>query len=264
MRYEDSFFALRAQIEPFLEFIDEKGRPRPECEVPPRLVVYVPNAGSDMHHALVEVENAGVVMEPGANPWQRNTRLRVIAEQVFKKIAPDSVQEIRRQIDEGVLSLEDLDRLSQEAEGIATGTIKIIFGTASPIDVALAFASSTEHDEDILNKKAMPEISGLLGREMGTAIPPEADLSEARKKLIRTLLLTELISSLPQESVPDALRSMDLPKETRHIENLCQVQCVIPAVLVSRRILFKCSPPFPKRLMNRKAGEVEISSHFRY
>jgi hypothetical protein len=205
-----------------------------------------------MHHALVEVENAGVVMEPGANPWQRNTRLRVIAEQVFKKIAPDSVQEIRRQIDEGVLSLEDLDRLSQEAEGIATGTIKIIFGTASAIDVALAFASSTEHDEDILNKKAMPEISGLLGREMGTAIPPEADLSEARKKLIRTLLLTELISSLPQESVPDALRSMDLPKETRHIEKICQVQCVIPAVLVSRRILFKCSS-FPKAVNESKS-----------
>ena len=212
----------------------------------------------------MEAEHAGVVMEPGANPWQRNTRLRVIAEQVFKKIAPDSVQEIRRQIDEGVLSLEDLNRLSQEAEGIATGTIKIVFGTASAVDVALAFASSTEYDEAILAKKAMPEISGLLGREMGIAIPPDAELLGARKKLIRTLLLTELISSLPQESVPDALRSMDLPKETRHIENLCQVQCVIPAVLVSRRILFKCSPPFSKRLMNRKAGEVEISSHFRY
>lgn len=30
LRYEGSFFALRAQIEPFLEFIGEDGKPRPE------------------------------------------------------------------------------------------------------------------------------------------------------------------------------------------------------------------------------------------
>jgi hypothetical protein len=223
LQYEDSFFGLRAQIEPFLEFIDEDGRPRPECEVPPRLVVYVSKARSETDNALIETEQAGVVMEPGANPWQKNTRLRVIAEQVFKKITPDSVQEIRRQIDEGILSLDDLDRLSQEAEGIATGTVKLLFGTADAVDVTLAVASSTEHDEAILTKKALPEINVLLDREMGIVIPPKADLLEARKTIIRTLLLTELVSSLKGEKVPDALRGVDLPKEPRHIEKICHL-----------------------------------------
>ncbi|GAG38513.1 unnamed protein product, partial [marine sediment metagenome] len=97
LRYEDSFFSLRAQIEPFLEFIGENGKPKNECEVPPRLIVYVPQGRSETHYALVEVECSGVIMEPGASHWQRNTRLRVMAEQVFKKIAPDSVNDISRQ-----------------------------------------------------------------------------------------------------------------------------------------------------------------------
>ena len=58
-RYEDSFFTLRAQIETFLEIIDENGKPRPECEVPSRLIVYIPKARFETHYALVEVECAG-------------------------------------------------------------------------------------------------------------------------------------------------------------------------------------------------------------
>jgi hypothetical protein len=223
LRYADSFFALRALIEPFLEFIDERGRPRPECEVQPRLIIYIPKARSDAHYALVEAEHAGVVMEPGAHPWQRNTRLKVMAEQVFKRVAPDSVDEIRRQIDEGVLSLKDLDKLSEEAEGIATGTIKIIFGTTSAVDVALSLVSSSDYDEAILTKKALPEIAGLLSREMGIAIPPDADLPAARKKLIRTLLLSELVAGMSPENIPDALFSVDISKEARHIEKICRL-----------------------------------------
>ena len=92
----------------FDEFVED-GKPDPECEAPPRLIVYVPKTRSETDYALEEAEYAGVVMEPGANPWQRNTRLRVVAEQVFKKIAPDSVQDIGRQIDEGILSLSGMN-----------------------------------------------------------------------------------------------------------------------------------------------------------
>ena len=66
--YTDSFFMLRKQIDPLLN--DQQ---------PPRLVVYVPMDATDSHHALVGLEAAGVVIQPGQQPPNRNTRLAVIA-----------------------------------------------------------------------------------------------------------------------------------------------------------------------------------------
>jgi len=47
-------------------------------EEPPRLVVYVPMAQEQTHHALIELEAAGVVMQPSQQPPMRNTRLAVV------------------------------------------------------------------------------------------------------------------------------------------------------------------------------------------
>jgi len=187
LRFEDSYFLLRQQIEPFLEYIDSSGKLKYECCTPPKLIIYIPKNRRDTNYALVEAEAAGVVLEPGATAWQLNTRLRVIAEQVFKKIAPDSVDGIARQVEEGLLTLVELDRLSLEVEGITTGAIKLIFGTASPVDVALDFAASVTHDEAIRAKNVLPELKGLLRAELGIDISSEPDLESARRVLRRTL-----------------------------------------------------------------------------
>jgi hypothetical protein len=226
LSFEDSFFRLREQIEPFLEFVDDSEKPKHDCTVPPRLIVYIPVNRNDTRYALVEVEMAGIVLEPGAHPWQRNTRLRVIAEQVFKKIAPDSAVDIARQVEEGILTLEELDKLSIEVEGIATGTVKIIFGTASAVDVALDFAASTEHDKAILAKQAMPELAGLFHSDLGIEIAPEANPVTARKTLWRAILMTELLSALPEEARPSEFSSMALPDRPEHVDkvlHLCNV-----------------------------------------
>ena len=47
-------------------------------EEPPRLVVYVQMAQEQTHHALIELEAAGVVMQPSQQPPMRNTRLAVV------------------------------------------------------------------------------------------------------------------------------------------------------------------------------------------
>ncbi|MCK4486789.1 MAG: hypothetical protein KAU38_08525, partial [Desulfobacterales bacterium] len=226
LSFEDSFLRLREQIEPFLEFVDDTGKPKPDCGVPPKLIVYLPKGRNETHYALVEIEMAGVVLEPGAHPWQRNTRLRVIAEQVFKKIAPDSADDIARQVEERILSLEELDKLSVEVEGIATGTIKIIFGTASAVDVALDFAASTEHDEAILAKQAMSELAGLFRGELGIEIKPDADPVTARRTLWRAILMTELLSGLSKDARPAEFSSMPLPDRPEHVDrvqHLCKV-----------------------------------------
>src|SRR5436190_2229498 len=52
--YEGSFFKLRHEIDSLMNH-----------EQPPRLVVYVPVTQIDAHDALIELEKAGVVMQPG-------------------------------------------------------------------------------------------------------------------------------------------------------------------------------------------------------
>src|SRR5690349_10519652 len=54
VRYSDSFFRLRHEIDDLLN-----------AGQPPRLVVYVPMSQSDTQSALIELEAAGVVMQPG-------------------------------------------------------------------------------------------------------------------------------------------------------------------------------------------------------
>ncbi|GIW89836.1 MAG: hypothetical protein KatS3mg109_0268 [Pirellulaceae bacterium] len=88
LRFDGSFFQLRETLEPHLEWIDQRGTFKCDPEIPPRLLIYVPMNRGDSHDALVEAERAGVVMEPGAGHWMRNTRLKVLAERVFRHIAP--------------------------------------------------------------------------------------------------------------------------------------------------------------------------------
>jgi hypothetical protein len=53
---------------------------------PPRVVVYVPADQSQTHHAVVELEEAGVVMEPGQQPRNRKTRLSIVARNALKHV----------------------------------------------------------------------------------------------------------------------------------------------------------------------------------
>src|SRR5687767_2832973 len=52
-RYDGSFLKLRHEIDHLLNALQ-----------PPRLVIYVPSDQSQTHHALIELEAAGVVIQP--------------------------------------------------------------------------------------------------------------------------------------------------------------------------------------------------------
>ncbi len=80
LRYDGSFIRLRWEIDQKKLMDDEE---------PPRLVVYVPMAQDQIHHALIELEAAGVVMQPGQQPPARNTRLAVLARNALKGVLGD-------------------------------------------------------------------------------------------------------------------------------------------------------------------------------
>jgi len=226
LRFEDSFLRLRKKAEQYLEFIKPDGKPRHDCSVPPRLLVYVPLDRRDTHHALVELETAGVIMEPGVHSLPLNTRLRLVGEQVFKTISPDSLEDIAQQIEAGLLNLEDLDRIAEEAGALSTAVIKLIFKTNAATEVALEFAAVDHHDDELNSKKAMPELMGLFRSELGIDLDAGKSPKEARQEFRRILLLTDLIGSLQGKETPAALTSVQIPQKQTHVDkvtNICKV-----------------------------------------
>src|SRR5258708_8751444 len=160
-RYEGSFFKLRKEIDHLLN----DGQP-------PRLVVYVPMERTETNNALIELDCAGVIMQPRQQPPACNTRLSVVSRNALKPIlAEDQVAEIERQVDSGKLSLADLNSLAEQGIDISTGVLKLIFGSANPQEVALAFLHSDQHDEVIAKKEAQKELRQLLQLSFDIELP---------------------------------------------------------------------------------------------
>lgn len=211
LKLKDGYFRLREALEPWLEWIDASGAPIPEKEVPPKLLVYIPRARDESGHVLVEVETAGVVIEPGAPVAERNTRLAGLVERVYAKVSPEKAGHVARQVEEGLLSFENVESMAEEAGSAATGALKLIFGQASPVELLLGFAASNEHDEKLTKQKALPELAALIESEVGLSTGDEVSPVDLRKALIRHLLLGELTLSLPQANRVGSLESVSLP-----------------------------------------------------
>ena len=139
---------------------------------PPRLVVYVPIEREKTHSALIELDSAGVVMQPRQQPPTCNTRLSVVARNALKPIlGEDQVAEIERQVEAGKLSLADLNSLADKGKDISTGVLTLIFGSANPQEVALAFLHDDHHDEEIEKKAAQKELRHLLQVSFDIELP---------------------------------------------------------------------------------------------
>src|SRR5262249_36611308 len=114
-RYDGSFFKLRKKIDDLLNGAQ-----------PPRLVVYVPIERTETYSALIELDCAGVIMQPRQQPPACNTRLSVVARNALRPIlGDDQVGEIERQVEAGKLSLADLNSLAEQGIEISTGLLKL-------------------------------------------------------------------------------------------------------------------------------------------
>jgi hypothetical protein len=206
-RYGGSFLQLRKEIDHLLD----DGQP-------PRLVVYVPIERTETESALIELDCAGVIMQPRQQPPACNTRLSVVARNSLKLIlGEDQVAEIERQVEAGKLSLADLNALADQGKDISTGVLTLIFGSANPQEVALAFLHSDQHDEEIGKKEAQKELRHLLQVSFDIELPATATLSNWRVSLGRHVLLTDLFAAL-KKHVPSALSSVPVATSTGGID----------------------------------------------
>ena len=223
-RHEDGFFRLREKLEPLIEWVDEDGHPRPDGEVPPRLLIYVPMTRAESEFALIEAETAGAVVEPGAPVTERNTRLGALVERVFASVSPEKAGHVARQVEEGLLTFEDVEQMADEAGSAATGALRLIFGHGSPVDVLLAFAASAERDAKIVEKNALAELAAVAREEVGLTAGGESP-EALRRALCRHLLLGELALSLPAKLRTGTLDGIALPEkpvQRETIGHLCK------------------------------------------
>lgn len=201
--YQGSFYALRREVEPILERLEA-----------PRLVVYVPMAENQTHGALTELATLGTVLQPGQQPWQRNTRLSVIARAALRPVLPpEELAQVERDVEAGRLSLADLDQLETEVTE-APSVIRAIFGTTNPQEVAVAFLASEKHDAALVQRRAMPELVGLLKATFGGDLSEEATPEDSRDAFARHLIVTEFLGSLGGEPPPQLaqLRGASSPR----------------------------------------------------
>src|SRR5262249_45942577 len=201
--YDGSFLRLRREIDPLLNDRD-----------PPRLVVYVPMDQAATGHALIELEAAGVVIQPGQQPLARNTRLSLVARNALRPILGDgNAAEVEKQVEAGKLSLGDLDALASKGQEFGKGVVSIVFGTGNPQEVALAFLAGDRHDAEVQKKDAVEELVSLLRSTFEAALPVSAPLPELRDRLARHVLMTDLVASL-DSALPPTLASAKVAAAT--------------------------------------------------
>jgi len=206
-RYEGSFFQLRRDIDALMN--DER---------PPRLLVYVPRDRAETHNALIELEAAGVVMQPGQQPPQRNTRLPIVARNGLKPIlGEETAAEVEKQVEAGKLSLADLNARADKGKDISTGVLGLIFGTSNPQEVALCFLDSDRNDAEIEKKSAKKELIGLIGAFFDANINVRTGLPRIRETLARHVLMTDLVKALGK-AVPPKLSSVDIASAPSAVE----------------------------------------------
>ena len=206
-RYDGSFLKLRHEIDHLLN----GGQP-------PRLVVYVPMEKTETNSALIELDCAGCIMQPRQQPPACNTRLSLVARNSLKPIlGEDQVVEIERQVEAGKLSLADLDSLADKGKDISTGVLMLIFGSANPQEVALAFLRSEQYDEEIGKKEAEKELCHLLQVGFDIELSATEALSNWRIRLGRHVLLTDLFTALKKE-VPSSLSSVPVAASTGGVD----------------------------------------------
>ena len=142
---------------------------------------------------LIQLDSAGVIMQPRQQPPACNTRLSVVARNALQPLLGDEqVAEIERQVEAGKLTLADLNALADKGKDLSTGVLTLIFGTANPQDVGLAFLHDDQYDAAIRQKAAQDQLAALLGKrfaDLGAVLYP---VSEQTPEGVQKKLKTEI------------------------------------------------------------------------
>jgi len=193
-RFDGSFFALKAAVEPILA----AQRPEP-------LLVYVPgyakeklgklrgpatsNAqGRDVWNVLFELDCAGKSYEPSLRGLARiELRRRFTDGDIDEMLAPES------------LTYHDVVRFLLQDSGEGGGQaslVKLVLGKGSSEELICRWLANEGRDAELEAKQAVPELLRLVQAWLGLSLALDAGLARARHQTLRYVLVNEFRSDL--------------------------------------------------------------------
>ena len=193
-------------------------------ETPPSLVIYVPKALQDIDQALIEYTTAGVIMRPGQQPPECNTRLPVITRSALEEVCPPMVlDQYIADAEAGKLNLFELDDLAENCSEGQIGSLSLIFDSGNPEDIALSFLAGSQHDQAILDKNAAGDLAYLFTNTFGIDFSAyQADLQALRAQLSRFILGNELRETV-RGDLPEILIDFPEPEKKTNRESALRV-----------------------------------------
>jgi hypothetical protein len=218
-RFEGSFFALKAAVEPIL------AAPRPEP-----VLIYVPGyakerlgklrapatlntaQGKDVWNVLFELDCAGKSYEPSLRGLARNElRRRYTDGDIDEMLAPES------------LTYHDIVRfLRDDADGSgAASLVRLVLGNGSSEELICRWLADESRDADLNDKGATVELLKLVKSRLGLSLN-ESNLAKSRHQVLRYVLVNEFRADLCGPP-PAALAVVPSPPSKEEVQRVREV-----------------------------------------
>jgi hypothetical protein len=191
VRYEGSFFAIRAQVEPLVA-----------VDHPEPLLIYVPGVERDRKGSvLMELELGGDCYEPQLKRQARN----VLRERYTDGVIDEMLAPVKLEYADIVALLE------QRQNGGPASLLRVIFDPAHEnAEILAAWLASPEKDQTVVDKEATAELLKLIEHRLGLALDPANSLASSRSRAARYVLLGEFRDDLSGEP-PGTLQIVPRP-----------------------------------------------------
>jgi hypothetical protein len=202
VRYEESFFGLRAAVEPIV------AQDRPEA-----LLIYLPGVSRDRQGSvLMELEKGGTCYEP---------QLKRLALNVLRKHFTDG--QIDEMLRPASVTYDDIVAfLHQGDEGQAASVLRTLFAGAASEALLTRWLADTQQDSAIVDKDATAELYKLIESRLGLTIPSGTPVTEARDKTLRYVLASEFRADLVCEP-PASISLVPTPPTKEYGERIRNV-----------------------------------------
>lgn len=197
LTFDGSFYKLRLEAEPFLRGIES-----------PKLLVYLTTSWEQAKEPLAELITLGVDLYPGA-AGNRNTRLAVVSRKALKgRVADGVLADLDRQIEQGGLTLAELEDLALgDAATALPTTLTVHFGTPRVEDAALEFLAHPDRDQELMSRNGLSDFAKAIAGHYGIPVESSITCAELRKRLARQVLTCDLLKALGPET-PEALKAL--------------------------------------------------------
>ena len=198
-RYDGSFFAIRAVVEPIAAL-----------DKPDPLIIYLPGITRDRKGSvLMELEKSGTAYEP---------QLKRLALNVLRKRFTDG--QIDEMLRPATVSYDDIvSFLRQGEEGKSASVLRSIFDGVNSEALLARWLVDDRKDTAIAEKDAVPELLKLIHSRLGLSLPENTTVTEARDKLMRYVLVSEFRSDLTCEP-PASSGMVPEPLGKEHLQRI--------------------------------------------